>query len=83
MGSIVNQIQSMGIEVMHITVGCMYMCQPIDVRINKPVKCHLHQKWEDWMMERDGIVDGVAGEPSFKMAELIVQVYESFPEEIG
>ena len=40
--------------------------------------------WEDWMMEGDGIVDGVAKEPSRKMAaEWIIQVYKSIPEEIG
>jgi hypothetical protein len=84
MGSVVNRIQSMGIEAVHILVGCTYLCQPIDVRIDKPVKCHLRQKWEDWMMEGDRIVDGVAKEPSHKMvAEWIVQVYESIPEAIG
>ena len=40
MGSIVNQIRSMGmgIEVVHIPAGCMYMCQPTNVGINKPTK---------------------------------------------
>ena len=36
------------------------------------------------MMEGDGIVDGVAKEPSRKMVvEWVVQVYDSIPEEIG
>ena len=36
------------------------------------------------MMEGDGIVDGVAKEPSRKMVvEWVVQVHESIPEEIG
>ena len=39
MGSVVNNIQSMGIEVVHILAGCTYLCQPIDVRIIKPIKC--------------------------------------------
>ena len=74
----------MGIEVVHIPAGCMYLCQPIDIGINKPVKSCLHQKWEDWMMEGDGIVDGVAKEPSCKMmVEWVLQVYESIPEAIG
>ena len=37
MGSVVNQIQSMGIEVVHILAGCTYLCQRIDVGINKPI----------------------------------------------
>jgi hypothetical protein len=84
MGSVVNHIQSMGIEV-HIHAGCTYVCQPIDVRINKPSMCQLCEKWEDWMMEGDGIVDGMAKEPSHKMVvEWLVQaqVYKSIPEEI-
>jgi hypothetical protein len=84
MGSVINRVQSMGIEVVHIPAGCMYLCQPIDIRINRPVKSHLHQKWEGWMVEGDGIVDGFAKEPSCKMvAEWVVQVYDSIPEEIG
>jgi hypothetical protein len=84
MGSVVNWIQSMGIEVIHIPDGCTYLCQPIDVSINIPIKSRLRQKWEDLMTEGDGIVDGVAKEPSRKLvAEWIVQVYEDISEEIG
>ena len=66
-GSAVNRIQSMRIEVVHIPAGCVYLCQPIDVGINKPIKSCLLQKWEDRMMEGGGIVDGVANEPSCKL----------------
>jgi hypothetical protein len=31
MGSIVNRIQALGIEVQHIPGDCMYFCQPVDV----------------------------------------------------
>ena len=31
------------------------------------MKYHLSQKWEDWMVEGDGIVDGIAKELSHKM----------------
>ena len=37
-GSIMNRIHMMGIEVIHISVGCIYLCKPIDVGINKPLK---------------------------------------------
>jgi hypothetical protein len=43
MGSVINRIQSKGIEVMHIPAGCTYLCQHIDIGINKPIKRHLHQ----------------------------------------
>ena len=47
MGSVVNLIQSMGIQVVHIPAGCTYLCQPINVGINKPIKTCLCKKWED------------------------------------
>ena len=33
MGNIVNWIQSLGFEVIHIPPGCTYLCQPVDVDI--------------------------------------------------
>lgn len=38
MGEIVETIQSHGVEVMHIPAGCTYLCQLVDVGINKPLK---------------------------------------------
>ena len=64
MGNIVNQIQSLGIEVIHIPAGCTYLCQPIDVGINKTIKSGMRDKWEDWMIEGEGIIDGAAKELS-------------------
>ena len=84
MGNIVNRIQSLGIEVVHIPPGCTYLCQPVDVGLNKTIKTGMREKWEDWMMEGSGIVDGAAKEPSRKLvAEWIVEVYSSVPQEIG
>ena len=60
MGSVVNWIQSMGIEVFYIPVGCTYLCQPIDIGINKPIKSKLQEKWDQWMMEGGGVVDSKA-----------------------
>jgi hypothetical protein len=39
MGSVVNYIQLMGIEVVYIPPGCTYLCQPINMGVNIPVKC--------------------------------------------
>lgn len=84
MGSVVNRIQSMGIEVVHIPAGCTYLCQPIDVGINKPIKTRVRERWEDWMMDGGGVEDGVAKEPSRKMvAEWVVETYTAMPETIG
>ena len=57
----------MGIEVIHIPTRCMYLCQPIDIGINKSIKTQLHNKWEKWIVDGEGIVDGKAMEPSRKM----------------
>jgi hypothetical protein len=76
MGTVVNRIQSLGIEVIHIPPGCTYLCQPVDIGINKVIKCGMREKWEDWMLEGEGIVDGVAKEPTRKLvAEWLVSVY--------
>ncbi len=84
MGSIVNRIQSLGIEVIQIPAGCTYLCQPVDVGINKTVKCGMREKWEDWMLEGDGITNGVAKEPSQKqVVEWLLDVYNNIPREVG
>ena len=80
MGSVVNSIQSLGIEVIHIPAECMYLCQPMDVGINKTIKTAMREKWEDWMIDGDGLVSGVEKEPSRKMvAEWILEVYNHIP----
>ena len=64
-------------------MGCPYLCQPINIGINKPIKMHVHEKWEDWMMDGEGIADGVMKEPSCKMvAEWAVDTYNAMPESI-
>ena len=76
MGTVVNRVQSLGIKVIHIPPGCTYLCQPVDVGINKVIKCGMREKWEDRMLEGDGIVDTVAKEPLWKVdAEWLVDVY--------
>jgi hypothetical protein len=78
MGNIMNRIQSLGIEVIHIPAGCTYLCQPVDVGINKTIKTAMREKWEDWMIDGGGLVNGVAKEPSRKMvAEWILDVYNN------
>ena len=60
MASVVQCIQKLGIEVIHIPGGCTGLCQPLDVGINKPFKCRMRQRWEEWMIsgiKRTGTVE--------------------------
>jgi hypothetical protein len=57
MGRIVTKIQSLGIEVQHIPGGCTYLCQPIDVGVNKPIKNKVAEQWEDWV-DMEGVQQG-------------------------
>jgi hypothetical protein len=85
MGSVVNQIQSMVIEVIHIPAGCTYLClcQPVDVGINKPIKTRLTKLLEDWMKDGAGVVNGIAKEPPLKhVAEWLLEAYTTMLEEI-
>ena len=78
------KIQLLGIEVQHIPGGCTYLCQPVDIGINKPIKCGLRGLWEEWMVNGDGILEGKAKEPSRKLiAEWVVEVYNNIPAETG
>ena len=84
MGNIVNCIQSLGIEVINIPAECTYLCQPVEVGINKSIKTGMREKWEDWMLDGEGIVNGVAKEPSRKMvAEWLLDVYKNIPGKIA
>ena len=44
MGTVVNRIQTLGIEVIHIPPGCIYLCQPVDIGTNKMIKCGMQEK---------------------------------------
>ena len=84
MGSVVNRIQSLGIEVQHIPAGCTYLCQPVDVGINRPIKKEMTEQWEEWMLSGGGVTDGVAKTPSrMQVAEWIVGSYKAITEQTG
>ena len=56
------------------------MWQPVDIGINKAIKCGMPEKLENWMLEGEGIVEGAAKEPSWKLvAKWLVDVYTSIP----
>ena len=80
MGTVVNQIHSLGIEVIHIPLGCTYLCQPVDIGINKMIKYGMQEKQEDLMLDGEGVINGAANEPSRKLvAEWLVDVYTNIP----
>ena len=44
MGSVVTAIQNLGVKVEHIPGGCMYLCHPVDVGVNKTFKKLIRDK---------------------------------------
>jgi len=63
MGSVVQRIQELGIEVRHIPGGCTSLCQPVDVGFNKPFKDCMRKQWLLWMIA-EGIIHGTTRPPS-------------------
>ena len=63
MASVVNEIQELGVEVEHIPGGCTYLCQPLDIGINKPYKKHMRHQWEIWMVSEE-MVEGTTSPPT-------------------
>ena len=43
----VNQIQSLRIGIIHTPAACTYLCQYIDVRVNKSIKTGMRETWEN------------------------------------
>ena len=62
MASVVNEIQALGVEVEHIPGQCTYLCQPVEIGINKPYKKHLRTRWECWMMA-ERLINGTTSPP--------------------
>ena len=83
MASVVRRIQDLGVQVEHIPGGCTYLCQPVDIGINKPIKARIRHLWEQWMIdfglatgttkppERRDIADWVATAKQLLTAETI------------
>ncbi len=53
MGSIINTIQALGMQVEFITACCTGLVQPFDVGYNKSFKCKMHNEFLAWMMLQD------------------------------
>ncbi len=53
LGSVVDAIQNLGVQVEFIPGGCTGLVQPIDVRINKPYKANMTKGYTDWLLRQD------------------------------
>jgi hypothetical protein len=84
MGSVVLRIQALGVEVQHIPGGCTYLCQPVDVGINRPIKRAMKEQWEEWMYNGGGIKGGEAMTPTRDLvAEWVIGTYKKIAKETG
>jgi hypothetical protein len=63
MGSVVQRIQELGVEVQHIPGGCTSLCQPVDVGFNKPFKDRVRRVWHNWMTAK-AVVHGTTRSPT-------------------
>jgi len=63
MASVVNVIQDLGCEVVHIPGGCTGLVQPLDVGYNKPFKVRICAAWEEYMIN-DMRANGTIASPS-------------------
>jgi hypothetical protein len=63
MGSVVQRIQELGVEVKHILGGCTSLCQPVDIDFNRPFKDRLRKLWITWMIS-EGVIHGTTSTPT-------------------
>jgi hypothetical protein len=63
MGSVVQRIQELGVEVQHIPGGCTSLCQPVDIGFNKPFKDRIRRAWRNWLLA-DAVIHGTTRLPT-------------------
>ena len=63
MASVVNVIQDLGCEVVHIPGSRTGLVQPLDVGYNKPFKVRIRAAWEEYMIN-DMRANGTIASPS-------------------
>jgi hypothetical protein len=86
MGSIVNAIQALGMQVEFIPAGCTRLIQPVNVEFNEPFKCKMHDKFLNWMMLQDpnlpipgSVAFPILGRGSYDVNHCIYQVSNNAP----
>jgi hypothetical protein len=63
MGSVVQRIQELRVEVQHIAGGCTSLCQPINIGFNKPFTDHVRWAWHNWVMA-EAVIHGTRRSPT-------------------
>ena len=53
MGSVVEAIQALGVEVEFIPPGCTGLVQPVNVGYNKSLKAKVRDQYLSWLMAQD------------------------------
>jgi hypothetical protein len=53
MGSIINAIQALDVQVEFIPAGCTRLVQPVNIGYNKSFKCKIRNEFLAWMMLQD------------------------------
>jgi hypothetical protein len=81
MGSIVNAIQALGVQVEFIPAGCTGLVQPVNVGFNKAFKCKMHNKFLKWMMLQDPNVP-IPGSMHHDAAQWIIDVQNNISAEM-
>jgi hypothetical protein len=83
MGSIVQRIQELGVEVQHIPGGCTSLCQPVNIGFNKPCKDRDRWAWNNWMMV-EAIIQGTTCLPTrLDVATWVANTMEEMKREGG
>eukprot|EP00956_Cyclotella_meneghiniana_P022973 scaffold44062_cov82-Cyclotella_meneghiniana.AAC.1 len=44
-----RQMRQRIVIILHIPGGCTYLCQPLDVGVNRPLTRMVKAQWDDWM----------------------------------
>jgi len=72
MASVVNVIQDLGCEVVHIPGSCTALVQPLNVGYNKPFKVRIYAAWEVHMINVNGTIASPLRE---KVSHWILEAY--------
>ena len=76
MGAVVQAIEELGCEVMHIPRGCTCVLQPMHVGFNKPFKSCYHNHLHIWMVQEAIMHGEIKSASREQVAQWIVMATE-------
>jgi hypothetical protein len=83
MGSVIQRIQELDVEVQHIPGGCTSLCQPVNIGFNKPCKDRIRRAWHNWMMA-EAVIHGMTRSPTrLDVAMWVANMMEEMKREGG